>query len=603
MTPHERHATVKARNGCFNCMGGGHSRKDCPAKGTCRTCQGSHNTLLHFEGTQPGKGAAKKIHVGSAYHSQTGSLTVALLGTAAIVCLDKDGRDITGRALIDTGSMLNMVTSAFATKLKYPLTPSEAKINTVGDQEAQSSQGTINFNIRTNDNNQIPVHATVLPAVTGKLPVARLDVKKLAEIEGKKLADPKFHEPGDIDMILGVEMFNSLMLDERVKCGKIVLSDTRVGWMVSGVADLAIPGNSVHSAINPFNRGSDGVHTAIDRSHVSSCIESNLTDSDISQWWKVHDMPGNNLLAKPESDYTPEEKFAADHYTNTTERTKEGSFIVQLPKKPIELTKGVQQMLGNSAPRAMRSQLSMEKTFKKDDSVFFDYNGFMNGYIESRHLVKVDIDLSKVPDHMKYYLPHHAVLKESTTTPFRVVVNGSAKTSSGLSLNDTLAVGPTLQPQLVVTLIAFRLRVFVFTGDISKMYRQVLLSAADRKFHLMFWRNDPSKPMEVYEMHRVSYGVASSCYHAIRTLQEIAKSSKDISEEVRMAILNDFYVDDLMTGSATKEEAKELLDGIIKVLGDAGMPIRKFASNDADLVTNLPAEFTRKRGGFRRRIT
>ena len=67
----------------------------------------------------------------------------------------------------------------------------------------------------------------------------------------------------------------------------------------------------------------------------------------------------------------------------------------------------------------------------------------------------------------KFYLPHHAVVKvDSTTTPFRVVVNGSAKSSTGVSLNDTLGVGPTLQPQLVVTLIAFQLHVFVFTGDI-----------------------------------------------------------------------------------------------------------------------------------------
>ena len=347
--------------------------------------------------------------------------------------------------------------------------------------------------------------------------------------------------------------------------------------------------------MNPFNRGDSaaigrvpGGYSAILCSETGASDNGGLVDKDIIQWWKVHDMPGNNLLAKPESDYTPEEKFAADHYTQTTRKNENGNFVVKLPIKPAELTGGVQLMLGNSEPRATRSLLSMEKQFKKDDDCFLRLHGFMNGYIESRHLVKVDFDLSLIPHHLKYYLPHHAVLKESTTTPFRVVVNGSAKSTTGLSLNDTLAVGPTLQPQLVVTLIAFRLRVYAFTGDISKMYRQVLLDLADQLFHLMLWRNDPEQPIETYAMHRVSYGVASSCYHAIRTLQEIAKTSSDITEEVRMAILNDFYVDDLMTGSATKEGAKQLLHGIIKVLGDAGMPIRKFASNDADLVTDLP---------------
>ena len=160
-------------------------------------------------------------HVGSAYHTNTTSQTIAVLGTAVVTCLDKDGKDVKARALVDTGSMLNMVTEAFAAKLKYTLSPSEAKINTVGDQDAQISKGTVNFNIRANDNNQIAVQATVLTAVTGKLPTARLDISKLAEIEGKRLADPKFHIPGDIDMILGVEMFHTIMLDDRVKVGRL----------------------------------------------------------------------------------------------------------------------------------------------------------------------------------------------------------------------------------------------------------------------------------------------------------------------------------------------------------------------------------------------
>ena len=99
----------------------------------------------------------------------------------------------------------------------------------------------------------------------------------------------------------------------------------------------------------------------------------------------------------------------------------------------------------------------------------------------------------------------------------------------------------------------------------------------DRLFHLVLWRFDLSEPIETYCMHRVSYGVTSSCYHAVKTLQKIANRSTDVTLEAKEAILNDFNVDDLMTGAATEEDAKTLLDGIIKVLGNAGFPIRKWS--------------------------
>ena len=68
----------------------------------------------------------------------------------------------------------------------------------------------------------------------------------------------------------------------------------------------------------------------------------------------------------------------------------------------------------------------------------------------------------------------HGVTKESSTsTKLRVIFDASAKTSNGLSLNDTLCVGPTLHPNLDHILLKFRTYKIALTGDISKMYREV----------------------------------------------------------------------------------------------------------------------------------
>lgn len=52
--------------------------------------------------------------------------------------------------------------------------------------------------------------------------------------------------------------------------------------------------------------------------------------------------------------------------------------------------------------------------------------------------------------HSAYYLPHHYVLKpSSTTTRLRVVFDGSAQSDTGVSINQTQMVGPSVQNDLI----------------------------------------------------------------------------------------------------------------------------------------------------------
>ncbi|KXJ62564.1 hypothetical protein RP20_CCG017783 [Aedes albopictus] len=109
-----------------------------------------------------------------------------------------------------------------------------------------------------------------------------------------------------------------------------------------------------------------------------------------------------------------------------------------------------------------------------------------------------------------YFLPHHAILKpSSSTTKLRTVFDASAKTSSGLSLNDALMVGPTIQDSLADICLRFRIHPIVFTGDISKMYRMITVAPDQTKFQRVFWREDPSAPLKILELTTVTYGTAS----------------------------------------------------------------------------------------------
>ncbi|KAG8238027.1 hypothetical protein J437_LFUL014995 [Ladona fulva] len=77
----------------------------------------------------------------------------------------------------------------------------------------------------------------------------------------------------------------------------------------------------------------------------------------------------------------------------------------------------------------------MENKFKTSPEFYRAYRDFMEKYPISDPNVEVD----------KYFcLPHHGVLKESSTTKLRVVSNRSFKTNARLSLNDCFHTGPNL---------------------------------------------------------------------------------------------------------------------------------------------------------------
>lgn len=76
----------------------------------------------------------------------------------------------------------------------------------------------------------------------------------------------------------------------------------------------------------------------------------------------------------------------------------------------------------------------------------------------------------------EFIIPHHAV-----TMKFRVVFNGSAKSSNGVSLNDTQHVGPTVQDKLADILLRFRRYPVAVVADVEKMFRQIQINPEQQR--------------------------------------------------------------------------------------------------------------------------
>ena len=91
----------------------------------------------------------------------------------------------------------------------------------------------------------------------------------------------------------------------------------------------------------------------------------------------------------------------------------------------------------------------------------------------------------------------HIIQKESsTTTKVRAVFDTSAKSMTGISLNDKLPVGPTVHSCLVDVLLRFCLHRIALTTDVSQIYRAVELIESDHDYYQFVWRCNPNKPFE-----------------------------------------------------------------------------------------------------------
>ena len=199
------------------------------------------------------------------------------------------------------------------------------------------------------------------------------------------------------------------------------------------------------------------------------------------------------------------------------------------------------------------------------------------------------VPTSEPPPQTTYYLPMHAVMKDSsTTTKLRVVFDGSAITSSGTSLNQSLLVGPTLQPTLNNILLKFRCYPIALNADISKMYREVLLHPSDKDLHRFVWGASPTDPLQDYRMCRVTFEVSASPYLAVKTLQQTAKEHGEDYPDVTNHILSSFYVDDFLGGDDSAQEALDLYTHMCEVLQKGGFNLTKWRSSSKEVLQGIP---------------
>ena len=322
-------------------------------------------------------------------------------------------------------------------------------------------------------------------------------MRSLPHLKDLKLADTQFDSPGKIDILLGQDIWQDLFLPGEVAGppGTPTAWLTVFGWVIMG------------------NYSMDGSVTTKPASvHAITASADQDSDDHLSKFWKLEEPPQSQQLL------TPEEKKVEEHFDAThTFVQSAGRYMVSLPRREEAVPLGESKTRALSRARANERSLLNKGTWERFQEV-------IQVYLTLDHAQPVSSEEVNRPSALSYYMPMHGVYKDSsTTTKLTVVFDASAKTTSHHSLNDSLAIGPTLYPALDKILIKFRTYPVAVSGDISKMYREVLLHPEDRHYHRFIWRAEVNQPWQEYMMSRVTFGVAASPYLAVKALQQAAK--------------------------------------------------------------------------------
>ena len=532
----------------------------------CKKCQRPHHSLLHAE-PKSGDGDDKvrpnnnrPTHISHVARTDTSQKHILLM-TCRVLVVTPDDLTTQGRTLLDSASSTSFVSERLVQRLRLPHRNQLAHIAGIGGVSHRAlSQSVFHFAVTHTAarGKTFDIQAIVLPRVTSELPLRPITFdRQWTHLSGLQLADPNFGIPGYVDILLGMDVFSSVLLHGRRTGtpGSPSAFQTCFGWVLAGAVSDGGP-----------------------EEHVVSYHASLHTGDDLLRaFWEIEDRnPRQSLLSL-------DEESAVNHFATSCSHDETGRFMVPLPKKPHT------KQLGESRSQAVRRFLSLKRSLHGKGQ-FQEFAEVIDEYLEMSHAELVPAaDLQK-PCCDVFYMPMQAVVKSSsTTTRVRAVFDASVKTSTGVSLNDQLLVGPTVHSSLIDVLMRFRLHRVVLTTDVSRMYCAVALCPSDRDLHQFIWRRDPSDILKDYRMTRITFGVSASSFIANMCVKQNAEDHIHKYPEAALTVCRSFYVDDGLVGADSLDEARELRQQLQDLFSAGRFLLRKWKSSGPAVLAGLPS--------------
>ena len=619
-TPEERYNQLRNNRRCLKCGKGGHYARECRAR-NCIRCQGGHWHLIcntRFDtnrnysnravdtqtrsgppgrpsgaggstaatsGARPYNGPnqfqararnsrgprtdtnVQQINVKNVTVSESVALPTGLVDVKGLCPSDKVC--LTARAFFDSGSQRSFIHPDLVAELGLPFGPSlPVSVVTFGGHTSTVQCPTVTLQLRVGSSQYCRIAFIITDKVGLKVKVPGLEaVARCLERDGYRLDDTYLTDQiENVKILIGADNFNKFIIG-TCKYQAVSLFKTVNGHIISGKITNQSPSEICTSllVVSQIN---------IKDMEIDSSQVRTAAPPDLSVLWRLESI---GIRVKEELLNHNEQDVLLEFCENI--QYNQGLYTVALPWKRDP------EILPTNYHIARGQLASLYSKFVKDGSLHDQFKTILMDYHRRDFIETVDHDPSK-----GHFLPYHGVIKESATTPVRIVFNASAKSGDkAVSLNDCLETGPNLTEKLVTSLVRFRMEKFALMADISKAFLRIQVRMEDRKFLKFLWIEDLEQPhvITTYQFKRVLFGSTSSPFLLQGTLWEHFERHGGAYRDMLQSA---FYVDNFITTTDTEEELFRTKSVTENILHLAGMPLSQWNSNCAPFNASLQEE-------------
>lgn len=577
-----RRQILRTSGRCFNCLRKGHLSRNCRSPRRCQKCNGRHHSSIcegrSLERTpaavdqlslaQPTNASLNPeappfTTVPTSSNLCTNGMKAVLLQTARASVYNpaQPHRSIRVRVLLESGSQRSYISER--AKGQLALQPTEEEhlcIAAFGStREGPKVCPTVTIGMVGKGYPHMQLSLYVVPMICEPLasqPIAAC-AKGNQHLASLELADYSESDQSlEVDILVGSDYYWDLVTGgvSRGSSGPTAIH-TKLGWVLSGPTCSKEPGRCSVNLVTTHVLRVDAQHN-----------DSKSLDEALRSFWDLESLG----IHEPE-------KTMYDEFANTI-AFQDGRYMVSLPWKEFHGSLPDNYQLSHSRLQGLLRRL------KPTPSILQEYDDIIRDQLDKgivEPVTEINPTLSRL-----HYLPHHAVIRtDKATTKLRIVYDASAK-SSGPSLNDCLHTGPKFNQLILDILVRFRSFKVALTGDIEKAFLMISVAEHDRDVLRFLWVDDLAKDppdIRILRFTRVVFGVSSSPFLLNATIRYHLEQYLDSHPDLIRCLLQSTYVDDVIAGAASEDEAFDLYTQAKEILQRGGLNLRKFLTNSRQL--------------------